>query len=96
MSRKCVNNPDNVCYICGEVIFASRKYPITPTIKKAYFLYFGCKVWDQDKKWAAYVCCICKGNWMTSARNPRRLALKLIPQRQKKYALIQQETKGSD
>ena len=32
---------------------------------------------------------ICKGNWMTSGRNPRRLALKLIPQRQKIYALIQ-------
>jgi hypothetical protein len=25
---------------------------------------------------------VCKGNWMTSGRNPRRLALKLIPQRQ--------------
>jgi hypothetical protein len=27
---------------------------------------------------------ICKGNWMTSGRNSRRLALKLIPQIQKK------------
>jgi hypothetical protein len=32
---------------------------------------------------------IFKGNWMTSGRNPRRLAFKLIPQRQKKYVLIQ-------
>jgi len=50
MSRNCVNNPDNFCYICGEVTFASRKCSITPTIKKAYFLYFGCKVGDQGQK----------------------------------------------
>ena len=50
MSRNCVNNPNNFCYICGEVTFASRKRRITPTIKNAYFLYFGCKVRDQDKK----------------------------------------------
>ena len=29
--------------------FASKKCSITPTIKKAYFLYFGCKIGDQDK-----------------------------------------------
>jgi len=57
MSRKCVNNPDNFCYICGEVTFASRKCSITSTIKKAHFFYFGCKVGDQDKKWAPHVCC---------------------------------------
>jgi len=33
------------------------KRSITPTIKKSYFLYFGCKVEDQDKKWAPHVCC---------------------------------------
>jgi len=43
MSQKCVNNSDNFCYICGEVTFALRKFSITPTIKKAYFLYFDCK-----------------------------------------------------
>jgi len=57
MSRKCVNNPDNFCYICGEVTFASRKCLITPTIKEANYFYFGCKVGDQDKKWAPQVCC---------------------------------------
>ena len=57
MSRKCVNNLDNFCYICGEVTFASRKCSITASIKKAYCLYFDCKVGDQDKKWAPHVCC---------------------------------------
>ena len=36
MSRKCVNNPDNFCYICGEVTFAL----ITPNVKKGIFLVF--------------------------------------------------------
>ena len=58
MSRKCVSNPDNFCCICGEVAFASRRRRITPTIQKAYFFYFGCKLGDQDKKWAPHVCCI--------------------------------------
>jgi len=53
MSRTCVNNPDNFCYICGEVTFASRKCSITATIKKAYYLCFGCKVGDQVKKMGA-------------------------------------------
>jgi len=57
MSRKCINNPDNFCSICGEVTFASRKCSITPSIKKAYYLYFGCKVGDQEKKWAPHMCC---------------------------------------
>ena len=57
MSRKCLNNPDNFYYICEEVTFASRKCSITPTTKKAYFLDFGCKVRDQDKKWAPHLCC---------------------------------------
>jgi len=49
----------------------------------------------EDMEYADDVCrylinmSICKGNWMTSGRNLRRLALKLIPQRHKKYVLIQ-------
>jgi len=34
------------------------KFSITPTIKKKkHFLYFGCKVGDQDNKLAPHVCC---------------------------------------
>ena len=70
MSRKCVNNPDNLCYILGEVTFASRKCSITPTIKKAHFLCFGCKVVDQDKKMGTtrvlhcvFIQTRCMGEW---------------------------------
>jgi hypothetical protein len=49
----------------------------------------------EDMEYADDVCLvfsqsICVGNWMTSGRNPRRLALKLIPQRQKRYVLTLQ------
>jgi hypothetical protein len=43
MQRKCVNIADN-CYICGELTFSSQKHAITPIIRKAYHLYFGCQI----------------------------------------------------
>lgn len=57
MPRYCVNKPDNFCYICGEVTFASQKCGISPIIKKAYHLYFGCKIGNQEKNWALHICC---------------------------------------
>jgi len=57
MPRNCVNSPDNFCYICGEVTFSTRRRPLTPMVKNAYECYFGCKVGDQDKKFAPHVCC---------------------------------------
>jgi len=46
------------CYECCEVTLASRKHSITPLIKKAYHLYFGCKLGDQDMKWTQHIVCI--------------------------------------
>ncbi|XP_076031864.1 uncharacterized protein LOC143019766 [Oratosquilla oratoria] len=57
MPRTCVNKADNFCYICGEVTFASQKRRITAMVRKAYHLYFGCKIGDQDKNWAPHICC---------------------------------------
>lgn len=57
MPRNCVNSADSFCYICGEMKFASQKKAITPFVKKAYQLYFGCKIGDQDKAWAPHICC---------------------------------------
>ena len=58
MPRKCVNSSDAFCYICGEVIFKSRRRSFTPLSKKRYEHYFGCKVIDQDKSWAPHFCCV--------------------------------------
>jgi len=54
--------------MCGEVTLASQRRSITYLIKKAYHLYFGCKLGDQDKKWAPHIvckaCAICLGGWI--------------------------------
>src|ERR1043165_5708572 len=57
MSRQCKNKPDNFCYICGEFTLVAQRKSLTPLVKKAYHLYFGCKVGDQDKVWASKICC---------------------------------------
>jgi len=68
MSRCCVNSADLFCYVCGEVTLASQRPSIAPLIKKAYHLYFGCKLGDQDKKWAPHImcksCAIGLGGWI--------------------------------
>ena len=58
MPRKCVSSSDAFCYICGDVIFKSRRRSFTPLIKKCFERYFGCKVGDQNKSWAPHFCCV--------------------------------------
>ena len=64
-----VNSVDLFCYVCREVTLASQRPSIKLLIKKAYHLYFGCKLGDQDKKWAQHTVCIsCAiglGSWIT-------------------------------
>lgn len=82
MSRKCVNNPDHFCYVCGEVTFASQKRSITPLIKKAYQLYFGYQIGDQDKQWAPHICCnACASslrNWLNRKKRSMRFAVPMV------------------
>ena len=56
------------CYVCGEVTLGSQRHSITHLFKKAYHLYFGCKLDDQDKKWAPHIvcrsCAIRLGGWL--------------------------------
>ena len=53
ISRSCRNKPDNFCYICGELTTKERKL-LPPLVRKAYELYFGCKV---GQVWAPGICC---------------------------------------
>lgn len=82
MPRKCVNNPDSFCYICGKVTLVSQKRTITPVIKKAYHLYFGCKLGDQQKPWAPHICCTsCSAglcNWLHGKRRAMPFAVPMI------------------
>ena len=63
-----MNSADRFFYVCGEVTLASRRCSITRMIKKAYHPYVGCKLGDQDKKWAPHIvcksCAIHLGGWI--------------------------------
>lgn len=82
MPRTCLNKADNFCYICGEVTFASQKRRITTVIKKAYNLYFGCKIGDQDKNWAPHICCNSCGSrlvqWLNGNKPSMPFAVPMI------------------
>ena len=54
----CKNSPNSFCYICGELTLKWQRRSITYNVKKAYYLYFGCKVGEQDKNWAPHVYCV--------------------------------------
>ena len=49
LSRKCLNNPDVFCLICGNFTTVKNRLKITDFIKKVYDMYFGVKLRDQDK-----------------------------------------------
>jgi hypothetical protein len=37
------------CYVCGELTMKAQVKPLSPLLRKAYELYFGCKFGDQVK-----------------------------------------------
>src|SRR5258705_1433865 len=64
MPRACINKPETFCYVCGEFTLVAQRKPFTPLLRKAY-LYFGCKVGDDDKGWAPPICCNCCARTLT-------------------------------
>ena len=82
MPRNCVNSADNFCYICGEVTFARQRKVITAIVKKAYHLYFGCKIGDQDKSWAPHICCrkcaTVLSQWVNGKRHAMPFAVPMV------------------
>ena len=50
MTRKCKNNPDLFCCVCGNFAIKAQKRSITPDLKKLYKLYFECRLGDRDKQ----------------------------------------------
>ena len=89
MSRKCVNGTDSFCYICGDLTSKTKKVRITALVKKAYELYFGCKIGDQDKSWAPHVCCkICAVSlrgWVKGSRPSMPFAVPMVWREQKDH-----------
>ena len=58
--RKCCNDPDMFCYICGYFSLPPQRRNINSFIKKIYLAYFGVPLDDQDKSWVPHqVCTTC-------------------------------------
>ena len=47
--RKCCNDPDIFCYICGNFILPSQRKNITEFIRQVYLAFFKVPLGDQDK-----------------------------------------------
>lgn len=80
--RQCKTPPDKFCYICGRYLLTSQCRTISVEVKKAYFLYFGCKLGDQEKTWAPHVCCVsCHVSliqWLKGNRSSMPFAVPMI------------------
>ena len=55
--RKCLNDPNNFCYICGLFTPQTLKKPISKNVRINYRNYFKCPLGDQDKYWAPHLAC---------------------------------------
>ena len=48
-SRSCKNHPDSLCYICSEFKITDERNHVIEFIQKAYHVYFGVQLGNQDK-----------------------------------------------
>ena len=74
MSRKCINDPDKFCYICGNITFKTQRRNLTPLVTKLYEQYFGFAIGQQDKAWVPHICCVtCVGHLIGWANRSRSM-----------------------
>ena len=89
MSRQCRNSRDTFCYICGEYTLKPQRRTMTALVKKAYELYFGCKIGDQDKAWAPHIscarCAVDLRAWLRGTRKAMPFAVPMIWREQKDH-----------
>ena len=82
MSRRCKNQADCFCYICGEYTLKAQQRTMTSLVRKAYDLYFDCKVGDQDKPWAPHFSCsTCNTQlrlWLSRSRKSMPFAVPMV------------------
>jgi hypothetical protein len=75
MSRKCVNDPDSFCYICGEFTAKHQRRELTPTVRESYRLYFGFRINDEDKSWVPHGCCVSCAAGLSQWKTGRRISM---------------------
>jgi hypothetical protein len=78
MSRECVHSPKLFCNVWGEFTPKSQTKSVTPVVKKAYKLYFGCKFCDQGKNWAPRSCCRRCSRYLHVWWKPSRCAISIF------------------
>ena len=75
--RGCLNKANSFCYVCGDFTTGAQRRTITSLLRTAYFHYFDCKIGDQDKSWAPYICCKPCCNGLTAWFNGKKAACNL-------------------
>ena len=56
-TRKCSNDPDSFCYICGRLTFTKKRMKIDDDVKQLYCNYFNISISNQDKSWVSHTTC---------------------------------------
>jgi len=80
--RRCLNEPNVFCYICGEHTLQHNKKTISDFVKLAYLAYFKVMVVDQNKPWAPHI--VCKPcvehlrQWTNKSRESLRFAIPMV------------------
>ena len=72
--RGCLNKANFFCYVCGDFTTVAQRRTITSLLRTAYFLYFDCKIGDQDKSWAPQIYCKPCYNGLTAWFNGKKAA----------------------
>ena len=53
--RRCLNEPNVFCYICGEYTLQHNRKTISDFVKRGYLAYFRVMLGDYDKHWAPHI-----------------------------------------
>ena len=81
-TRGCKNNPNILCYICGEFTTKKNRKPVDDFYRKVYHGYFQVKLGDQNKSQAPHV--ICKTwkeyirQWTNGTRKSHRFGIPMV------------------
>jgi len=80
--RRCLNESNVFCCICGEYTLHHNKKTISGFLKRAYLAYFKVMLGDQDKPWAPHI--VCKPcvehlwQWTNKSRKSLRFAIPIV------------------
>jgi hypothetical protein len=75
--------------MCGDYTIKLNQKTITPLIEKAYELYFGCKIGDQDNPWAPRIvyanCAVYLRGWLKGSQKSVAFAVPVVCREEKDH-----------